>query len=104
MRIWVDPDATLSEIAHDIGVKERAVYLIVRDLVEAGFIEKEKVGRRNQYHVNIDFALDYRPIAHTSIREQILGIALSRGMKLPDAPAAASKTRKEAERVAAASH
>ena len=34
MRIWLDPEATLSEIAQDIGVKERAVYLIVRDLAQ----------------------------------------------------------------------
>jgi transcription initiation factor IIE alpha subunit len=104
IRIWVDPDATLSEIAGDIGVKERAVYLIVRDLVEAGFIEKQKVGRRNQYHVNIEYALDYQPIPHTTIREQIVGLALTMGMRLPDAaPAPRSRARKEGERAAAAS-
>jgi len=103
MRIWVDPDATLSEIAVDIGVKERAVYLIVRDLVEAGFIDKQKVGRRNQYHVNIEYALDYRPIPHTTIREQIVGLAMTMGLRLPDAPTAATgRARKDGERVTAA--
>ncbi len=103
IRIWVDPDATLSEIADDIGVKERAVYLIVRDLVEAGFIDKQKVGRRNQYHVNIERALDYRPIPHTTIREQILGLALTMGMRLPEEPAAPpSRARGAAERAPAA--
>ena len=96
MRIWVDPNATLSEIAGDIGVKERAVYLIVRDLVEAGFIEKQKVGRRNQYHVNIEHALDYRPIRHTTIREQIVGLALAMGMKLPEASPADGGRRERA--------
>jgi predicted DNA-binding protein YlxM (UPF0122 family) len=103
MRIWVDPDATLSEIATDIGVKERAVYLIVRDLVEAGFIDKQKVGRRNQYHVNIEHALDYRPIPHTTIREQIVGLALTMGLRLPEAPAGpAGRPRKDADRIPAA--
>lgn len=102
MRIWVDPDATLSAIADDIGVKERAVYLIVRDLVEGGFIEKQKVGRRNQYHVNIDYALDYRPIRHTTIREQIVGLALTMGMRLPDgASPAEADARKAGERISA---
>jgi predicted transcriptional regulator len=84
MRIWINPDATLSEIADDIGVKERAVYLIVRDLAEAGFIEKTKSGRRNQYRVNIQRALDYQPLPNTTIREQILGLAMTMGMRLPE--------------------
>jgi predicted transcriptional regulator len=88
MRIWIDPDATLSEIAEDIGVKERAVYLIVRDLVEAGFIAKTKAGRRNQYHVNIERALNYQPIPNTTIRQQIIGLALTMGMRLPEPEAA----------------
>lgn len=104
MRIWVNPDATLSAIADDIGVKERAVYLIVRDLVEGGFIDKRKVGRRNQYHVNIEHALDYRPIARTTIREQIVGLAMTMGMRLPDgASPAEGDARKAGERVSAAS-
>ena len=103
MRIWVDPDATLSEIATDIGVKERAVYLIVRDLVEAGFMEKKRVGRRNQYHVNIDYALDFRPIPHATIREQIVALAMSMGMQLPQgASTAGSRTQKANERAPAA--
>jgi hypothetical protein len=87
MRIWINPDATLSEIAADIGVKERAVYLIVRDLVREGFIVKRKAGRRNEYQVNIDYALDYRPLAGTTIREQIMGLAMTMGMRLPDGQA-----------------
>ena len=89
MRIWIDPDATLAEIAEDIGVRERAVYLIVRDLEKEGFIVKEKVGRRNKYHVNIDHALDFRPLPNTTIREQIVGLAMTMGMRLPETEAVA---------------
>lgn len=88
MRIWIDPDATLSEIAQDIGVKERAVYLIVRDLVNEGFILKRKVGRRNQYHVNIETALSFKPLPNTTIREQIMGLAMTMGMRMPEEPQA----------------
>ncbi len=84
MRIWIAPDATLSEIAADIGVKERAVYLIVRDLVQEGFIAKRKVGRRNQYQVNIDRALDFQPLRNTTIRQQIMALAMTMGMRLPE--------------------
>ncbi len=84
MRIWIDPDATLSQIATDIGVKEQAVYLIVDELVREGFIVKEKAGRRNRYYVNIDKALNFQPIPNTTIREQIVGLALTMGMRLPE--------------------
>ena len=84
MRIWIDPDATLSQIAADIGVKERAVYAIVRELVQEGYILKEKEGRRNRYHVNIEQALEFEPLPHTTVRQQIMGLALTMGMRLPE--------------------
>ena len=94
MRIWIDPDVTLSQIANDIGVKERAVFLIVDELVREGFIVKEKAGRRNRYFVNIDKALNFRPIPNTTIREQIMGLALTMGMRLPeDSPLAQRASR-----------
>ena len=44
--------ATLREIARGTDLTERAVYQIVRDLEEYGFIQKRRVGRRNVYQVN----------------------------------------------------
>ena len=85
IRIWLDPDATLSQIADDIGIRERAAYLIVRELVHDGFIRKHKEGRRNRYDVDIDRALDFQPLPGTTIRQQIVGLALTMGMRLPQA-------------------
>jgi len=84
MRIWIDPDVTLSAIAQDIGIKERAVYAIVRELVQEGYIVKEKEGRRNRYHVNIDRALEFQPLPNTTVRQQIMGLALTMGMRPPE--------------------
>jgi DNA-binding Lrp family transcriptional regulator len=44
--------ATLREIARGTDLTERAVYQIVRDLEEGGFIAKKREGRRNVYTVN----------------------------------------------------
>lgn len=44
--------ATLREIARGTDLTERAVYQIVRDLEEGGFIQKKRVGRRNIYNIN----------------------------------------------------
>ena len=46
-----DPDARMRDVAQAVGITERAVPQIVRDLVEQGYLLKEKVGRRNRYEV-----------------------------------------------------
>lgn len=46
-----DPDIRLRDVADAVGITERAVQQIVRDLTEQGYVHKEKVGRRNRYQV-----------------------------------------------------
>ena len=46
-----DPDARTRDVAEAVGITERAVQQIVHDLVEQGYLEKMKVGRRNHYTV-----------------------------------------------------
>lgn len=46
-----DPDARTRDVADVVGITERAVQQIVADLVEHGFVHKDKVGRRNSYRV-----------------------------------------------------
>lgn len=46
-----DPDARMRDVAEAVGITERAVQLIVRELVTQGYLHKEKVGRRNRYDV-----------------------------------------------------
>jgi hypothetical protein len=45
------PDARLRDIAATAGVTERRVFGIVADLADAGYVVKEKEGRRNRYHI-----------------------------------------------------
>jgi DNA-binding Lrp family transcriptional regulator len=46
-----DPDARMRDVAEAVGITERAVQQIVRELIEAGYLGKWKVGRRNRYVV-----------------------------------------------------
>lgn len=50
--LFQNPRATLREIARGTDLTERAVYQIVRDLEEHGFITKRREGRRNVYTVD----------------------------------------------------
>jgi predicted transcriptional regulator len=51
------PDMRLRDIALHVGITERSTARIVTELEEAGVIEKEKVGRRNQYSINLNAPL-----------------------------------------------
>lgn len=47
-----DPATRLRDVAERVGITERAAQRIVADLIEGGYLELTKVGRRNQYRVN----------------------------------------------------
>ena len=47
-----DPDIRLRDVAETVGITERAAQRIVFELAEAGFIERERRGRRNRYLIN----------------------------------------------------
>ena len=46
-----DDDVRLRDVAEKVGITERAAQRIVADLVEAGFVERKKIGRRNHYSI-----------------------------------------------------
>ncbi|MEU6731311.1 winged helix-turn-helix domain-containing protein [Nonomuraea wenchangensis] len=46
-----DPRARLRDIAVTIGITERAVQLILNDLVEGGYVNRAREGRRNRYEI-----------------------------------------------------
>jgi DNA-binding IclR family transcriptional regulator len=50
-------DVRLRDIADSVGITERAAQRIVADLVEAGYVRREREGRRNRYIVNHDRAM-----------------------------------------------
>jgi predicted transcriptional regulator len=67
-----DPTARLREIGEWVGITERAVYRIVDELVDAGYVTRERRGRRNHYTVHREFA-----IADQISRAQPLGELLA---------------------------
>jgi len=52
------PDLRLREIAEEVGITPRAVQTIVTDLVQAGYLERRREGRRNSYRVRGDRPID----------------------------------------------
>ncbi len=62
------PESTGLEIAQAVGITERATRKIVAELQATGYIEREKVGRRNRYRVDV-----HRPVGRIGERELTVG-------------------------------
>ncbi len=54
-----DPGLRLRDVAERVGVTERAAQRIVSDLVDAGYLDRQREGRRNFYRVRAD-----QPLRH----------------------------------------
>ena len=65
------PDARLRDLASALDVTERTAYGIVVDLTEAGYVVKEREGRRNRYHIQ-----DHLPLRDTIGRGRTIGEVL----------------------------
>ncbi|HUI37836.1 MAG TPA: winged helix-turn-helix domain-containing protein [Gaiellaceae bacterium] len=52
-----DPDVRFRDIAQMVGITERAAQRIVADLIDSGYVESDRIGRRNHYRVNTDVAM-----------------------------------------------
>jgi DNA-binding IclR family transcriptional regulator len=46
------PDIRLRDVAERVGITERATQRILAELVDAGYVKSERVGRRNRYPVD----------------------------------------------------
>jgi DNA-binding MarR family transcriptional regulator len=67
-----DPSIRLRDIAAAVGITERAAHKIVSDLVDEGYMTRQREGRRNQYEVKPDL-----PLRHPLVQEQEVGELLN---------------------------
>jgi predicted transcriptional regulator len=63
-----DPAIRLREIGEQVGITERAAHRIVSELSDAGYITRERRGRRNHYTIRHDL-----PIPDEVVRSQRVG-------------------------------
>ena len=74
--VYIDehPDARLREIADAIGITERATHKLVSELVEEGYLTRERLGRRNRYTVNCSKRLRHPALADHTLHQLLLGM------------------------------
>jgi predicted ArsR family transcriptional regulator len=67
-----DPGVRLRDMAARLGITERSAYSIVTDLAAAGYIVKQKDGRRNRYQIQA-----HLPLPEPTSRERTVGEILA---------------------------
>jgi hypothetical protein len=67
-----DPGVRLRDIAASLDITERSAFGIITDLVVAGYVIKEKDGRRNRYHIQA-----HLPLPEPTARERTVGEVLA---------------------------
>jgi hypothetical protein len=76
-----DPGARLRDIAASQGITERSAHAIVADLAEAGYVVKQKDGRRNRYQVEA-----HLPLSEPGTRGPAVGEVLALLLGNPGGP------------------
>jgi hypothetical protein len=66
-----DPGTRLRDLSASLGITERTAYGIVVDLTAAGYVVKEKNGRRNRYEIQ-----GHLPLPELTNRERTIGDVL----------------------------
>jgi DNA-binding Lrp family transcriptional regulator len=67
-----DPGVRLREIGETVGITERAAHRIVRELVDAGYVTRRRIGRRNHYTIRSDM-----PVPDSVARNRRVGDLLA---------------------------
>jgi DNA-binding MarR family transcriptional regulator len=78
LSIAEDPQIRMRDIAASVEITERAAQRIVSDLIEAGYVHRERNGRRNDYTVRTDLSVSL-PNRRDIELGSLLGILLPTG-------------------------
>jgi MarR family len=67
-----DPGVRLRDVAASLGITERSAHAIIADLTAAGYVVKQKHGRRNRYQIQA-----HLPLPEPASQEPAIGDVLA---------------------------
>jgi hypothetical protein len=93
-----NPEIRIRDVARLAGITERAAQRIIADLVEAGYLERMRVGRRNHYVVKDELKMRH-PLQETHEIGELLELLLneSESGTVPDDSELAKRRAQRAE-------
>jgi len=80
------PRSTARDLGDAVDITERAAHRIIKELDESGYIDKQKVGRQNQYRIHPDMPLK-EDTSDAAVGELLVVLGWKRRKKRAQAPA-----------------
>ncbi len=80
--VAANPNIRIRDIATQIGITERAAQRIVSELEDAGYLERQREGRRNSYRLNLSMPLRH-PLEQGLRVSELLALANSASEPAP---------------------
>jgi len=77
-----EPDLRLRDIADRVGITERAVFAIVGELEEAGYLTRVREGRRNRYELHLEGHLRHPLEAPHTVGELLRALSINEHLPL----------------------
>ncbi len=78
-----DPGIRLRDIGDQLGITERAAHRIIAELAAAGYVSRQRDGRRNHYTINVHLPLPDAIAREQSIGELLTILTATHGPKQP---------------------
>lgn len=78
LALYRQPDLRQRDIAELVGITEGAVQRILCDLEQAGYLDAERIGRRNRYRIHPDLSLRHPLESHHTVGELLEPLAPER--------------------------
>jgi DNA-binding transcriptional ArsR family regulator len=92
------PDLRVREIAAAAGITERYAYRMLRDLQDAGYVERRRDGRCNLYRVHSELAIGDPVVEEQSLRELLRLIGKSESDEVHGALASSRPSARDVAR------
>ena len=99
--IAADPEVRLRDVATSVGITERAAQRIVMELEEDGYLDRERVGRRNRYRLHTEQPLRH-PMDQPFRVHELLTLLSHEAPAQPPTTRAKAKVKVKVKKVSAA--
>lgn len=74
LTVAAEPDLTVQEVAAAVGISGRQAVNILNDLEGAGYLERERRGRRNHYVLHPDRPMRHHGNSHHAVGDLIAAL------------------------------
>jgi DNA-binding MarR family transcriptional regulator len=75
LAISENPDISIEQLSGLLGLTQRRVTTVIKDLEDGGYLTRTKQGRRNHYRINTQATLRHSTSANRTVNDLLAGLS-----------------------------